>query len=80
MIEKPILIYDGDCGFCRKWIVRWRALTGDQVDFASYQEAASRFPQIPVENFKNAVQLIESESKVSSAAEAVTNLNVDPGS
>ena len=29
--EKPLLVYDGDCSFCRLWVERWKATTGNQV-------------------------------------------------
>ncbi len=67
----PLLVYDGDCGFCRKWVERWKRRTGDRVDYAPYQEAASRFPQIPYEQFEKGVKLIEIDGSVSSDAEAV---------
>jgi len=69
--SKPILIYDGDCAFCRRWIERWRRITGDRVEYVPYQEAAARFPQIPLQEFKSAVQLVEPDGKVYRAAEAV---------
>ena len=47
--EKPILVYDGDCTFCRLWIDRWRALTGDRVQYAPFQEVSTQFPEIPRE-------------------------------
>ena len=31
--HKPILVYDGDCSFCRLWIGRWRDLTADRVRY-----------------------------------------------
>ena len=68
---KPILIYDGDCGFCRRWIERWRRITGDLVEYAPYQEVAPRFPEISEEEFKSAVQLVEPDGKIYRAAEAV---------
>src|SRR5437016_3391438 len=67
---KPLLIFDGDCGFCRAWVERWRQLTGDRVDYAPAQEVAARFPEIPAEHFKRAVQLVETDGAVYSAAEA----------
>jgi predicted DCC family thiol-disulfide oxidoreductase YuxK len=67
----PLLVFDGDCGFCRIWIGYWKHLTGEQVAYAPYQEVAQRFPQIPLENFKSAVQLILPTGEVSSAAHAV---------
>lgn len=69
--ERPLLIYDGDCNFCRRWIARWQSFTGDRVDYVPFQEAAARFPQIPRENFQASVQLIETNGKVLSGAEAV---------
>jgi predicted DCC family thiol-disulfide oxidoreductase YuxK len=68
---KPLLIFDGDCGFCRKWIARWRSWTKDRVSYAPYQETASRFPQIDPKAFQDAVHLVEEGGKVSRAAEAV---------
>ena len=69
--DKPILVYDGDCGFCRLWIDRWRALTGDRVRYAPFQEVAGQFPEIPREAFARAVQLILPGGEVFSAAHAV---------
>ena len=70
-MSKPILIYDGDCGFCRRWIERWRGITGDRIEYAPYQEVASRFPNISEQEFKSAVQLVEPDGKTTRAAEAV---------
>jgi predicted DCC family thiol-disulfide oxidoreductase YuxK len=68
---KPLMIWDGECHFCKKWIERWRQITGGKVDYATYQEAAHRFPEIPVEQFKRAVALIEPDGETFFAAEAV---------
>lgn len=69
--QKPILVYDGNCNFCRLWIERWRTLSGDRVQYAPFQEVATQFAEIPREDFARAVQLILPDGKVSSAAEAV---------
>ncbi|MGO8792742.1 MAG: lipase maturation factor family protein [Terriglobia bacterium] len=69
--DRPILVYDGDCSFCRLWIDRWRSLTGDRVRYAPFQEAAAQFPEIPRETFVRAVQLVLPEGTVLSAAHAV---------
>ena len=55
------MIFDGDCGFCKKWITRWRSLTGERVDYAPYQDTASRIPQISPELFQKSVYLVEPE-------------------
>ena len=68
---KPLMIWDGECHFCKKWIERWRQITRGKVDYATYQQAAHQFPEIPVEQFKRAVALIEPDGKTFFAAEAV---------
>ncbi len=44
---KPVLIYDGHCGFCRIWLDYWRQLTGDRIEYLASQDVGDRFPQIP---------------------------------
>jgi predicted DCC family thiol-disulfide oxidoreductase YuxK len=67
----PLLLYDGNCGFCRKWVGRWKALTGDQVLYEPYQEAASRFPEIEPQCFTQSLQLIQPNGEVLQGAEGV---------
>src|SRR4029453_3880397 len=68
---RPILIFDGDCGFCRRWIERWKSETGDAVHYAPSQEVAGRFPEIPAEAFRRSVQLVLPTGEVREGAEAV---------
>jgi predicted DCC family thiol-disulfide oxidoreductase YuxK len=68
--KKPLLIYDGDCTFCTYWARYWQRLTGDTVDYQPYQQAAAQFPQIPIDEFKRAVQYVAPDGRISSAAEA----------
>ena len=67
----PLMIWDGECHFCKRWIERWREITAGKVDYATYQEAAERFPEIPVEQFQRAVAFIEPNGEAFFAAEAV---------
>jgi predicted DCC family thiol-disulfide oxidoreductase YuxK len=69
--KKPLLIFDGDCHFCRRWIERWRGLTGGAVDYAPFQEVANRYPEIPREAFEQAVHFIDADGSVFRGAEAV---------
>ena len=71
--SKPLLIFDGDCNFCRYWIARWRQITGDAIDYLPFQDAsiAERFPELPRSRFEQAVQLIETDGVVYSGANAV---------
>jgi predicted DCC family thiol-disulfide oxidoreductase YuxK len=70
---KPLMLYDGDCDFCARWIRRLRRATGERVDYLPYQDPqiATRFPEISRKQFERAVQLIAPEGAVFSAAEAV---------
>ena len=68
---KPLMIWDGECHFCRRWIERWREITRGAVDYATYQEAAGRFPEIPREQFQKSVVYIDKDGDVCFAAEAV---------
>jgi len=68
---KPLMIWDGECHFCKRWIERWREITATKVDYATYQEVAPRFQEIPIEQFQRAVAFIEPDGKAFFAAEAV---------
>jgi predicted DCC family thiol-disulfide oxidoreductase YuxK len=70
-LNKPLLIYDGDCGFCIFWIDSWKQAIGDRLDFVTSQEAAPSYPEIPATQFINSVVLIENDGSVCYAAEAV---------
>ncbi len=67
-----ILLFDGDCSFCRLWVGYWQSLTGDSVDYVPYQTGAKRH-SVAVEDCKKAVQLIEGDNRYS-GAEAVFQL------
>jgi predicted DCC family thiol-disulfide oxidoreductase YuxK len=69
--EKPLLIWDGDCHFCRHWIERWKTETAGCVDYETSQDVAACFPEIPREQFQKSVVLIEPDGRVYTAAEAV---------
>ena len=68
---KPLMIWDGECLFCKMWIERWREITAGKVDYATYQQAAYQFPEIPLDQFKHAMAFIEPDGKTFFAAEAV---------
>lgn len=79
-MKRPVLIYDGDCGFCRRWVRRWeRALEG-RVDALSSREAGPRFPSLPRAALSQALHLVEPDGRVSRGAEAVFRaLSYAPG-
>ena len=70
---KPLLLYDGGCSFCAFWVHRWRRATGERVEYVPFQDprVAAQFPEIPPAQCESAVQLIQPDGSVYSAAEAV---------
>ena len=62
--DKPVLIWDGKCGFCKYWVTRWQNMTGDSIEYRTFQQAAADFPDIPLKEFKKASRLIETDGSV----------------
>lgn len=72
---KPLtLIYDGECGFCGKWI-NWLRKEDvlQSIDFLSYQseECKKRFPQINAQACFDGGKLIAAKGEIYSGADAV---------
>ena len=68
---KPVLIWDGECRFCALWVERWRQIARGSIDDTTFQKAAARFPEIPLETFERAIVYIDSDGKVFTGAEAI---------
>jgi lipase maturation factor 1 len=80
MSDRPLVIFDGKCGFCRIWIKYWEQLTGSGVEYAASQDVGASYPGIPVENYSQSVQLAMPGGEVISGARAVfTTLTHAPG-
>lgn len=69
--NKPVLIYDDDCGFCRFWVSRWKPFTQDTVIYKPSQGVAENYPQISPQQFKNSVYFVASDGSFCSGAQAV---------
>jgi lipase maturation factor 1 len=68
---KPLVIWDGDCEFCRLWIERWCGITMGKVDYVTYQTVGDRFPEIPADEFTRSIVFIEPNGTAFFGAEAV---------
>jgi len=77
--RRPVLVFDGDCGFCRLWIERWRRETGGKVDYEPFQSAAPRHPEVPREAFLEAIHLFEPGRTTRGAEAALRTLAYAPG-
>ncbi len=40
------MTHDGDCGFCRRSIARWKWMTGDKIDYSPYQRLSNPYADI----------------------------------
>ncbi len=68
--DKPLLIWDGHCGFCAWWVARWEEITGDKLKFETSQSASPRIEDIEASEFQRAVFLLEPDGTVYSGAGA----------
>src|SRR5678816_3059865 len=71
--DKPVLIYDADCHFCRRWVARWRQTTGDAVEYLPLQDPSlgKRFPEALRSELIESVHLVQEDGLVYCGAEAV---------
>jgi predicted DCC family thiol-disulfide oxidoreductase YuxK len=70
---RPLLVFDGDCSFCRAWVDYWEQRTGGKVSYAPYQEIGELFG-VKREEFAAAVKLLTPDGEVRSGAHAVFKL------
>ena len=43
-MARSVLIYDGECNFCVRWVGRLKHMTKDRVEYLPSQEVCERFP------------------------------------
>ena len=72
-MRRPLVAFDGDCGFCRRFVERWRVQVPG-ADFEPSQTARAKLPKIPAELFDAAVVLVEPDGRFFSGAQAVFRL------
>src|SRR5256885_15853556 len=70
-LQRPVVLYDGQCGFCKRHVARWSALAGGAIEFLPYQGNVERFPGITTDAVSRAVHLIEPDGTLTRGAEAV---------
>ena len=72
--ELPVALWDGECGFCRRWIGRWRERTAGRVQFYAYQTVSPQFlaaHDIAVEDLAAAMHFVDEDGAVYRGAAAV---------
>jgi len=68
---RPILVWDGDCNFCRLCAERFDSHREKKVDLIPYQSLHQKWPQAPAEDYGSAVYLFTPAGKSYRAAAAV---------
>lgn len=64
------MVYDGNCGFCKYWIIKWKRMTYGNVDYLPYQKVSKHFSDIPEDYFRQAVRYIDTDGSVGNGPEA----------
>jgi len=80
--DQPVLIYDGDCGFCERWARLWRAKSKGKLDVIPYQELGERLPQAGKDRCAKSVHLAEPMSsgiQVTTASKAAVRSHLIAG-
>lgn len=67
---RPLVLYDGDCGFCRRWVRRWEARTEGRVRFLPARTVLRWLLGIPAREARCGMQLIEPTGRRFQGAEA----------
>ena len=62
--EKPMMVWDGECGFCKFWITHWQSKSNETITFKTYQEVSGKYADIPLKEFKKASRLIETDGRI----------------
>jgi predicted DCC family thiol-disulfide oxidoreductase YuxK len=70
-MEKPVLVWDGDCGFCKRSVLRVVRQVGDRIRYVTYQSVHEQFETIDEEDFQTSVYFIEPDGRAYRGAEAV---------
>lgn len=68
--KKPVLVWDGNCGFCAFWVTHWKKITRGTVDFKPFQDVADQFQDIPLAAFKSASHFITTTGTVHSGPDS----------
>lgn len=64
------MVWDGKCSFCAYWISYWQSISGETIEFESYESAAERFLDLDIALFKQASRLIDKDGRVYSGPDS----------
>ncbi len=68
--SKPVLYWDADCNFCRRWVERWQADSGNAVVYRTLQEAPPAVQSAAGGEPFQRIVLVRSDGTMSTGAHA----------
>ncbi len=75
MLTQPVLLYDGDCGFCRRWIARlerWDVRSRIRCVPAAERSRVPGLPPISETALQQAMHLVTPDGRVHAGGLAMT--------
>lgn len=69
--EKPLMAWDGECGFCHYWVIKWKLMMADNVTFKPFQDIYKDFPDVELKYFRQAIRFIDTDGKIYTGPAAV---------
>ena len=75
--RRPVLLYDGDCGFCREWLgrlQRWDAHHAIEYVPTRERDSVGWLPPLPLAELNRAMHLVLPDGRVYSGARALVAL------
>jgi predicted DCC family thiol-disulfide oxidoreductase YuxK len=68
---QAVMAWDGNCGFCRYWVIKWKIMTGEKIRYQPFQEVYKEFPDIDLKYFQQAIRFIDLDGKIYTGPAAV---------
>ncbi len=68
--RNPEVLYDGDCGYCRRWMDRGQRWLKGKVAFRPMQEATREYPDLSLQDLLESVHLVCPDGTVKKGAAA----------
>jgi predicted DCC family thiol-disulfide oxidoreductase YuxK len=69
---RATMVYDGDCGFCRRTAARWKKRFDRQIDFISFDECL--LPEAKTKEFRSMVRFVSPDGAIHGGASAVAEM------
>ena len=66
--KSPIIVWDGECDFCRLCADRFKSLAKDNIEFITYQEIFNKYTKAPELDYKKSVVFFTKKDTYKGAA------------